>query len=108
MSTKAKAKKLPAKPAIQKKAGNKKGKSNTTNSEKSEKTKQESARFVSAVASCVQAEWIGDFDAINNRGFHDKCGQALSTYILETVHQIQTTECTNGAHNSFPSEKFIL
>lgn len=76
--------------------------------EKSEKSKQEGAKFAHAVKACVKAGYVSGVEDFNSRGFQEKCGTTLNMYILESLDRIQKSECVEPADDKFPAAEYYL
>jgi hypothetical protein len=83
--------------------------SKTSNASRMAKANAESTRYQTALATQINDERIGDFDNLTAKSFAEKCGHALSMYVLETINNIQEAEVHNDTdYNQFPSDEYVL
>lgn len=82
----------------------------STNKNTSDKTKAENDKHKKLIQQCYDSNYIYDLgENFMTKNLHEKCGNVLSLYILETIDKIQKNEVLNGlSEDNYPSSKYLL
>jgi len=72
---------------------------------KAEELKQQ---YNNIINEAINKLYIGKFSGLNSRDFQDKCGAALTSYILDAVISIKKNEVKKDEDDRYPASQYVM